>query len=221
LKNSEVIDGTVNSHAANEEFAHALSHGFGLVASVVAVAFLIEAAWSRGTVWHVIGCAVFGGSMVLVYAASTLYHSARCPDRKRFYQRLDHIAIYLLIAGTYTPFALVKMQWPEGSALLLVVWSLAAFGIAFEFVQKSKKRYGSLVLYNVMGWLVILAAGPLQESMEPGGVALLLVGGAVYAIGVVFYIWERLPYNHAIWHGFVLGGSACHLGSVFSFVLPS
>jgi hemolysin III len=137
------------------------------------------------------------------------------------FQRLDHVAIYLLIAGTYTPFTLAKMPWPEGSTLLAVVWTLAAIGIGFEFIQKSKKRYASVVLYVVMGWMIVLQIGPLLRSIESGGVAMLLLGGVTYTAGLVFYFWDRLPYNHAIWHGFVLGGSGLHFGSVMIFVVPA
>jgi len=204
----------------HEEVVHTLTHGFGFVASVIGVAIMMWCAWTRGNVWHVIGCSVFGASMVLVYASSTLYHSALHPERKQFYQRLDHIAIYLLIAGTYTPFTLAKIEGPESSNLLAGVWALAAIGILFEFVQTHEERYGSLVLYNVMGWLFIFATGPLVRDLEPGGLILLALGGITYSIGVVFYLWDRLPYNHAIWHGFVMAGSALHFSSVLGFVVP-
>ena len=204
-----------------EEFAHTLTHAFGLIASVVGVGVLIFAAATRGDMWHVIGCTVFGLSLVLVYASSTLYHGTKDPVRKVMFQRLDHIAIYLLIAGTYTPFTLAKIPWPVGSTLLAVVWTLAAIGIGFEFIQKSKKRYASVVLYFVMGWMIVLQIGPLLRSIESGGVAMLLLGGVTYTAGLVFYFWDRLPYNHAIWHGFVLGGSALHFGSVMIFVVPA
>lgn len=214
-------DRNVSDFERHEELVHALTHGFGLVASVIAVASLMWAAWTRGDLWHVIGCSVFGASLVLVYASSTFYHSARHPDHKRIFQRLDHIAIYLLIAGTYTPFTLVKMAAPQGPALLAAVWALAAIGIVFEFIQTSEERLGSLILYNVMGWLFIFAVGPLLHSLEPGGLILLALGGITYSIGVIFYLWDHLPYNHAIWHGFVLGGSALHFSSVLAFVVPA
>lgn len=214
-------NGIVSDLEGREEFVHALTHGFGLVASVIGVAGLLFAAITRGDVWHVVGCSVFGFSLILVYATSTLYHGTQNPARKRIFRKLDHIAIYLLIAGTYTPFTLAKMQWPEGAALLAGVWFLAAAGIGFEFVQKSQERYGSLVLYNVMGWLIVFALGPLVKSIEIGGVTLLLVGGITYTVGLVFYFWDRLPYNHAIWHGFVLGGSGLHFVAILVFVVPT
>lgn len=204
-----------------EEFVHALTHGLGLIASLIGALILVNAAWTRGDVWHGIGCSVFCASMVLVYATSTLYHGTHDPDRKRIFQRLDHIAIYFLIAGTYTPIALAKMQWPDGMYTLTAEWSLAAMGIALEFVQKSEARIVSLVIYNLMAWMMIFAAGPLLGSLETGGIALMLLGGLSYTVGLGFYLWDSLPYNHAIWHGFVLGGSAFHFAAVLGFVVPA
>ncbi len=203
-----------------EELIHALSHGLGLIASVIGSVILISAAWTRGDVWHGIGCSVFCASLVLVYAASTLYHSASDPVRKRLFQRMDHLAIYFLIAGTYTPFTLAKMDWPDGLFLLIAEWSLAAIGIAYEFVQKSEDRFGSLAIYNLMAWMMVFAGGPMLGSLETGGVVLLVLGGVFYTVGVAFYLWDRLPYNHAIWHGFVLAGSAFHFAAILGFVVP-
>jgi hemolysin III len=214
-------DRRIFEHEWHEEVVHALTHGFGFIASLVGVAILIWSAWTRGDIWHVIGCSVFGGALLLVYGASTLYHSARHPGRKQFFQRMDHIAIYLLIAGTYTPFVLTKIQGPEASNVLAGVWALAAIGILFEFVQSDQQRIGSLILYNVMGWLFIFATGPLVDGIEREGLILLALGGVTYTIGVGFYVWDRLPYNHAIWHGFVMGGSAFHFVSILTFVVPA
>lgn len=220
LSAGQGVDRRIFEHEWHEEVVHALTHGFGFIASTIGVTILMWSAWTRGDVWHVIGCSVFGGSLLLVYAASTLYHSSRHPGRKLFFQRMDHIAIYLLIAGTYTPFALVKIQAPEGSNLLVGVWALAAIGILFEFVQSDQERLGSLILYNVMGWLFVFAMDPLVAGVETGGLVLLALGGITYTLGVAFYVWDRLPYNHAIWHAFVMGGSALHFTSVLSFVVP-
>jgi len=172
----------------HEEIVHALTHGFGFLVSVVAVTILIWSAWTRGDVWHVIGCSIFGGSLVLVYATSTLYHSAFHPEHKLFFQRLDHIAIYLLIAGTYTPFTLIKIPGPEGSNLLMGARALAARGILLEFVQSDQERLGSLILYDLMGWLFIVATGPLVESIEREALVLLALGGITCTIGVAFYV---------------------------------
>jgi len=204
-----------------EEIIHSVSHAVGLAASVVGSVVLVMAAWTRGDGRHIVGCSIFGATLVLVYAASTLYHSARDPRTKRIYQRMDHVAIYLLIAGTYTPFALACMQGSGRWVLLLVVWGLAVLGIVLEFVRESETRRTSLALYLVMGWLAVFTLDPLVRSVEPRGVLLLVLGGLTYSVGVVFYAWERMPYNHAVWHGFVLGGSALHFGFVLGFVIPS
>jgi hemolysin III len=203
-----------------EELAHALSHGFGLVASAIGLVVLVLAASSRGDIRHLIGCGVFGVTLVLLYGASTLYHGTRHPRAKRVFQRMDHIAIYALIAGTYTPFGLVCMRDSGGLELLVVVWCLALLGVVLELVRKSETRRTSLALYLVMGWLAVFALEPLVRSVEPGGVALLVIGGLTYSLGIIFYAWERLPYNHAVWHGFVLAGSALHFGCVLGFVIP-
>jgi hemolysin III len=181
---------------------------------------LVVTAWTRGDSRHVVGCSIFGTTLVLLYAASTIYHSSRDPKTKRIFQLMDHIAIYLLIAGTYTPFALVCMRDAGGMALLVVVWALAAVGIVLELLRNSRTRRTSVALYLVMGWLAVFALDPLVRNVEPHGVALLVLGGVTYSLGVVFYAWERLPYNHAVWHGFVLGGSAFHFSFVLGFVIP-
>ena len=203
-----------------EEMVHALTHGAGLAASAIGLVVLVVAAWTRGDSRHVIGCSIFGVTLVLLYAASTIYHSSRNPQSKRIFRLMDHIAIYLLIAGTYTPFALVCMRDAGGMVLLVVVWALAAVGIVLELVRNSRTRRTSVALYLVMGWLAVFTLGPLMRNVEPHGVALLALGGVTYSLGVVFYAWERLPYNHAVWHGFVLGGSAFHFSFVLGFVIP-
>lgn len=202
-----------------EEMAAALSHGGGLIASLAGVAVLVVAAATRGDAWHVVGSCIFGSSLVLLYAASTLYHSLRESRAKQVFQVLDRSAIYLLIAGTYTPFMLVSLRGAWGWTLLVLVWSLACLGIVMEATRRSRSRRLSLVLYLLMGWLVVIAAGPLVRSVAPGGLLLLVLGGVTYSLGVIFYAWRR-PYHHAVWHGFVLGGSALHFTSVLVYVIP-
>ncbi len=214
------VEQTLQRPTEREELAHAITHGAGLAASVIGLVVLMTAAWTRGDARHVVGCSVFGTTLVLLYAASTLYHSAREPRIKRLFQVMDHIAIYLLIAGTYTPFVLACLPNATGALLLTAVWTLAALGIVLELVRKSQTRRTSLALYLVMGWLVVFALDPLVRSVEPGGLTLLVLGGITYSAGVIFYAWERLPYNHAVWHGFVLGGSAFHFAFVLGLVAP-
>jgi hemolysin III len=179
-------------YTVGEEIAHALTHGLGLVLSIAGAALLVAAASLRGDAWHVVGCAVFGTTLVLLYAASTLYHGAPIGRAKRLLQRLDHAAIFLLIAGTYTPFTLVSLRDGWGFALFALVWGIALVGVALVAAIPQHMRRLSVALYLAMGWMVV----------------------------VIFYAWERLPYNHAVWHVFVLAGSACHFSCVLRYVVP-
>jgi hemolysin III len=207
-------------YTVGEEIAHALTHGLGLVLSIAGAALLVAAASLRGDAWHVVGCAVFGTTLVLLYAASTLYHGAPVGRAKRILQRLDHAAIFLLIAGTYTPFTLVSLRGDWGFWLLALVWGLALLGVALVAAIPQHMRRLSVALYLAMGWMVVLVLEPLARSVGADGLWLLVVGGLAYSVGVIFYAWERLPYNHAIWHVFVLAGSACHFSCVLGHVVP-
>jgi hemolysin III len=206
-------------YSVSEEVAHALTHGLGLLASVGGLVTLVAAAWLRGDAWHIVGCSIFGVTLVLLYAASTLYHGSRSPRVKRFFQRLDHAAIFLLIAGTYTPFTLVSLRGGWGWTLLVIVWGLAVLGIVLEVAGQTRRF--SVALHLAMGWLGVIAAEPLFRALHPDGLLLLALGGVAYTLGVVFYAWRRLPYNHAVWHLFVMAGSLCHFACVFSYVIPA
>jgi hemolysin III len=181
---------------------------------------MVGAATANGTAWHVTSVAIFGTALVLLYTSSTLYHSVPGADRKRVLRKFDHAAIFLLIAGTYTPFLLVSLRGPWGWSLFGVIWGLAAAGIALKFWFAGRFRVTSTVIYLAMGWMVVLAVKPMLAAVGVGGLGLLLVGGLCYTLGAGFYLWKRLPYHHAIWHLFVLGGSGCHWAAVYFFVLP-
>jgi hemolysin III len=208
------------AYTLGEELVHAITHGLGLVASIVGLAALVIAASLSGDAWHVVGAAIFGTTLVLLYTASTFYHGISAPRAKRVFQRLDHAAIFLLIAGTYTPFTLVSLRGPWGWSLLAVVWSLAILGIALQAWAPNRTRL-YLVLYLAMGWMGVIAWAPLVRTLDPDGLSLLVLGGVAYSVGALFYAWERLPYNHAIWHLFVLAGSACHFSCVLGYVIPA
>jgi hemolysin III len=167
-----------------------------------------------------VGCVVFGAALVVLYTASTLYHAlGHVHERARTVLRaLDHSAIFLLIAGTYTPFTLVSLRGPWGWSLFAVVWSLAVAGIALRLALRRRPTALFVSLYLAMGWCVVLALRPLVAAVPPGGIALLVAGGLAYSVGVVFYLWRSLPYGHAIWHGFVLAGSAFHYAAVLRYV---
>lgn len=207
-------------YSVSEEIAHAVTHGLGLVVSIAGAFALVSAASVQGDMRHVVGCAVFSIALVLVYAASTLYHAAGSGAVKAVLRKLDHAAIFLLIAGTYTPFTLVSLEGETGHTLLAFVWGLAALGIVLQLSAPSLARRVSVPLYLGMGWVVVFAAEPLADAMPPEGLALLLAGGLTYSAGVVFYAWRRIPYNHAIWHLFVMAGSVFHFSCVMGYVVP-
>jgi len=206
-------------HRRGEEIANSVTHGVGLLLAAAGLAVLVTFAALRGTAWHVVGCSIYGSTLVLLYAASTLYHAIPAARAKRVLRVLDHSAIFLLIAGTYTPFTLVNLRGPWGWSLFGVVWGLALLGIA---LQTGRLRHPVLAvaLYLVMGWTIVVAIRPLLRAIAPGGLALLVAGGLAYTLGITFYAWKRLPYAHSVWHGFVLLGSALHFFAILLFVVP-
>lgn len=214
------MSATPSAYTPREELANAITHGCGAALSVAGLALLVTFAALRGDAWHVVSAAVFGTTLVLLYTASTLYHAFRDADTKRLLRKLDHAGIFLLIAGTYTPFLLVSLRGPWGWSLFGVVWGLGLAGIVLKFWLAGRFRLVSTLIYLGMGWLVVLAVRPMLEAVPPGGLWLLLAGGLSYTGGAVFYLWRRLPYHHAVWHVFVLAGSACHWTAVFGYVVP-
>ena len=203
---------------AGEKFNTA-SHLAGAALSIAALSILVTLGAVQGDVWKVIAFAIYGGTLVLLYASSTVYHGVRNPRAKAILQKLDHNAIYLLIAGTYTPIALITLQGPWGWTLLGLSWGLALIGVAQELTLGRKTRRLSLVLYVLMGWLVVVAIGPLVQAMPSGGLSWLVAGGLVYSAGIYFYVHgERLRHGHGIWHLFVLGGSFCHFICMLMYV---
>ena len=204
-----------------EELANSLTHGFGLALSVVGFVILLVLAARRGTAWHIVTCAIYGATLVLLYAASTLYHSVRSERVKRVCKVIDHSAIYLLIAGTYTPFTLVVLRGPWGWSLFGVVWGLALVGILWKVWFVDHFVVVSTTIYLLMGWLAVVALKPLVASVPVGGLAWIFAGGLAYTAGVGFFAWRRLPYHHAVWHVFVLIGSICHYFAVLFYVVPA
>lgn len=208
-------------YSLGEEIFHAVSHGVGVVLSVAGLAVLVAYASLRGGTEHVVTCSVFGACLVLLYAASTLYHAVPYRRAKRMLQVLDHSGIYLLIAGTYTPFSLVTLGGALGWTLFGLLWTLAVVGIVTRAAVPRVARRLSLVLYLVMGWAALPLAGPFLERLETGGAVLVLLGGLAYTAGVPFFAARRLRYGHAVWHLFVLAGSALHYFGVLFYVIPA
>ncbi len=199
-----------------EEIANSVSHGVGLVASVVAVPFLILAAVEGGEAAAVVGASIFGLTLVMVFLTSTLYHAVTHPGAKPVLRIIDHGAIYLLIAGTYTPFTLGVLRGGWGWTLLGIVWGLGVTGIILKIVSGVRYPRLSIVLYLAMGWLVVIAIKPLWETLPTGGLLWLLAGGLAYTGGVVFYAADRLRYAHLIWHLCVIAGATCHFIAVLT-----
>ena len=204
-----------------EERANAITHGLGVVLGVVGLILLLTRAFDyQADMLTVASMAVYGSSIILLFLASTLYHSITTEKTKRLLKTLDHCAIYLLIAGSYTPFLLVGLRTPLAMGLMAVIWGIALVGIIMKiaFVYRFKRL--SLFIYLAMGWLSLIVVYQLAMNIDIGGLVLLAVGGVVYSLGVIFYVAKRIPYNHAIWHLFVLAGCACHFFAIYLFVTP-
>lgn len=203
-----------------EEIANSISHGIGLVFGIVGlVLLLVQAIETNASTTAITSYSLYGGSMILLFLASTLYHAIPNERAKRWLKLFDHCAIYLLIAGTYTPFLLVGLDSPLAKGLMIVIWGLALVGILFKLTIAHRFKVLSLVTYLLMGWLSLVVIYQMVMKLAPGSVTLLAVGGVVYSLGVIFYVCKRIPYNHAIWHGFVLGGSACHFFAIYLYIL--
>ncbi|MBC8212160.1 MAG: hemolysin III family protein [Gammaproteobacteria bacterium] len=211
---------SISRYSAAEEIAHTLTHGLGVLLSIVGFAVMLAFASQNGNVWHIVSVSIFGSALVILYSASSLYHGIRNPRAKQVLQQVDHAAIYLLIAGTYTPFLLVSLRGVWGWSLFAVIWSIAIAGMALEFIDAQRFKKLSLWLYLGLGWIVLVAIKPMLSQVESGGLILLLLGGLSYSLGVIFYVRKKMTYHHAIWHLFVLAGSAFHFFSVFLYVIP-
>lgn len=209
-----------HTYSVGEEIANCVTHGIGAIMSVAALTALIIFAARYDEGRYLASAIVFGGTLVLLYTASTLYHSFPWPRVKHVFKILDHAGIYLLIAGTYTPFTIVTLRDDGGWWLFAVVWTLAIVGIALEAAWTYRPKWLSALVYLGMGWLAIFAIGPLKENLAPAGLWLLVAGGLAYTVGTIFYVLKRVPYTHAVWHFFVLGGSACHVLAVMVAVIP-
>lgn len=201
-----------------ERWANRLTHGFGLAASVVVAPLLVGLAVRSGDAWSLASIAVYAATLIALYAASTLYHSVRKPDLRRLLRRVDHGAIFLLIAGTYTPVSLIVLRDGLGWTLVGIVWAMAAVGIVWKIYYLERYPILGPAYYLAMGWLAVLALPALLDALTGPELAWLLAGGAAYTLGIAFYAWKRLPFNHAIWHLFVLGGSACHVVAIASLL---
>ncbi|AWQ17571.1 PAQR family membrane homeostasis protein TrhA [Pantoea ananatis] len=203
-----------------EEVANSISHGLGCLFGIVGLVLLLDkAAVMNAGLAAIVSSSLYGGSMILLFLASTLYHAVSHPRAKRVLKKVDHCAIYLLIAGTYTPFLMVGLQSPLAYGLMAVIWGLALLGIIFKLTIAERFKVLSLVTYLCMGWLSLIVVFQLAMKLSAGGIWLLALGGIVYSLGVIFYVARRVPFNHAIWHAFVLGGCVCHFCAIYFYVM--
>lgn len=206
--------------ARTEEMTNILSHSVGFFLAIAALVCLIIQASLHGSALSVVCCVVFGTSLVIAYGASSIYHSANLIAPKRILKAIDHIAIYILIAGTYTPFMLVALGGAWGWSLFGVVWALAVAGTVFKLIFLERYETISTLIYVLMGWLALIAIVPILNQFSPHCLAWVLAGGILYTIGVVFFLMETVPFAHTIWHFFVLMGSTCHFFAVLWYVAP-
>lgn len=210
---------SVTHYSPLEELLHAITHGIGALLSIVAMVLMLTIAIEIRDPWYLASSIIYGSSLILLYSSSTLYHSIQNKHIKRRLRQLDHAAIFLLIAGTYTPFTLINLRPDWGLVLFALIWFIALAGVIIELATGLKYKKLSLSLYLGMGWLVILAIKPMLTYVEPGGLWLLLAGGLSYSFGVIFYAWKSMFLHHAIWHLFVLAGSVLHFLAVYYYVL--
>jgi len=206
---------------SGEEIANVITHAIGAVLGIAGLSALVVGAARHGDIWRIVSFSIYGATLVLLYLASVFYHGARSPRAKRALQFFDHAAIYLLIAGTYTPFTLVSMRGSLGWTMFGLIWGLAIIGIVLKVFYFGRLGWLSTALYLLMGWLVVIAIKPVMDALSMRGLVWLVAGGLSYTLGVVFYAWDRLPYAHPIWHLFVLAGSICHFFAIFFYVLPA
>ena len=195
-----------------------MTHAVGVALSIAGLILLVILAVQYGDVWRVVGFSVFGASLLALYLASTLYHAIQHRPVKRILRKVDHAAVFILIAGTYTPFLLISLRSTIGLPLLAVVWTVALFGVLYKMFFTGRYEILAIIAYILMGWLSIFAYRQMVTYIPPLGVTLLFAGGFVYTLGVLLYALEKLPYNHAVWHLFVMGGSACHYAAVVTLL---
>ena len=208
---------TASTYSVREEWLNCAVHVVGVVASLVALPVLVTTALRSGDPWLLVGGLTFGVSALLMFSTSSLYHAAKNPQTRLRLRRVDHAAIYLLIAGTYTPFTLGALRGSWGWSLAAIIWTLALLGIIFKTTSLGFRFHRtSVALYVAMGWLAVVAAKPLMQHLSTLELSWLVAGGLCYTLGVAFYVWKSRPYTHAIWHVFVLAGVACHFVTVLS-----
>ncbi len=210
----------IKYYSPREEKINIISHGIGFILSIISLVLLLTHAKRHGDLWHVVSFTLFGASLIILYAVSTLYHSTKEPELRRRLRIFDHASIYILIAGTYTPFTLVTLNGPTGWTIFGITWGFALIGIILKLFFTGKYKLISTLMYVFMGWIIVFAIKPLSDNLSSVGLFWLVAGGVIYTIGAILYSSKKIKFNHAIFHLFVLMGSGCHFLSVFFYVLP-
>jgi hemolysin III len=210
----------IRPFSMGEEITHSVTHGIGTALSIFGLALLVVMAVFHGNKYQLVSFTIFGATLVLLYLSSTLYHGFQRPRVKRVFKIFDHASIYLVIAGTYTPFLLISMRGALGWTLLAIVWGIAIIGVSFKILFIEKYQVLSVISYLLMGWLSVVAFRELFAALPIGGIIWLAIGGLFYTVGVIFYAYQRIPYMHAVWHLFVLGGSISHYLAVLLYLTP-
>jgi len=216
----EEIEG-IKYYSPVEEKTNIISHAIGFILGIVALVLLVSSASLYGNAWHIISFSIFGTSLVVLFAASTFYHSAKKPELRNKLRVIDHVSIYILIAGTYTPFTLITLNGPIGWMIFGTAWGLALTGIILKLFFTGKYKIISTLTYVFMGWIIVFAIKPVINNLALEGLLWLFAGGMAYTVGAILYSIKKIKFNHAIFHVFVLIGSFCHFVSVFFYVLPS
>ncbi len=220
LQGDKMIDQPSPKYTLVEEVINSTTHGIGVLLSIVGLAVLVAFASINGSAILIVSCAVFSGTLIFAYTSSTLYHAITNDKVKQIFRQFDHASIYLLIAGTYTPISLIMLNDTMKWFIFSVIWAVAIAGVVLKGVYPNRFEKLSVVLYLIMGWFIVLATNQLLANMHETGLWLLLIGGLFYTVGVLFYAWESLSYNHAIWHMFVLCGSISHYLMVLFYIVP-
>jgi len=211
---------STHKYSVGEELANSLTHGLGFILALAGLTILVVFAALYGNARHIVACSIYGAMLVILYTASTLYHSLTSPRAKAFFQVIDHAAIFLLIAGTYTPFTLVTLRGGWGWSLFGVIWGFAILGILLQVTALRQVTWLMLILYTSMGWIVVIALKPLLAALATGGLVFLILGGLMYTLGIIFYVRKSIRFSHAVWHLFVLAGSILHFFAILFFVIP-
>ena len=212
---------SLKHYSPGEERVNISSHALGLVLSGVALVAMLTRAIQYGTIWHIVSVSIFGASLISLYTASTFYHGSKEPSLRSRLRIMDHATIYVLIAGTYTPFGLVTLHGPTGWTLFAVTWSMAVAGVVLKIFFTGKYDLLSTLLYVFMGWIVVFAINPLMDKLSSDGIFWLFAGGVAYTVGAAVYSIKKIKFNHAVFHLFVLLGSFCHFFAVYNHVLPT